>query len=274
MNNITEWVQVGELAEGFASDANTLEYTDDLAGKIIDLHFEDGSVISHRFLCGSSLNWQYKDKPDTAPTNEIYTATSLRKDIYLVNFIKSKENATSISIVLNLETANATVLIGKLPDEQDTMRPVYQRVNAGDLLTPVNADFIQAKINAPYSAGDGHQTTDELIGKRVQYRYSPHECYEHIYLNNNYYTWQCLQGVEKGLAETDLCHYYKIAENLYFFVWREKVIPTLGVIMIDLERMKTTGNILGYDGTDFNSLNNFPVGAYATILNETVHPLD
>lgn len=39
--------------------------------------------------------------------------------------------------------------------------------------------------------------------------------------------------------------------------------------MIDLDRKKTTGKIVGYDGRDFNKLNNFPVGAYLKVLNET-----
>jgi hypothetical protein len=274
MNKQSEWVQVGALAEGFTPDANTLDYTNDLTGKCIDLHFENGWAIRHTFHDDQSLSWQMLTGTDHSIVDEKYTATSLRPGIYFVDFIKSSESATSVSMVLNLETGNVTAVIGTLPDETETMRPVYQRVNDGDLLTAVGATFLQAKINAPYTACDGHQLSEELIGKRIQYRYSPHECYEHIYLNNNYYTWQCLQGVEKGLAETDLCHYFKIDTHLYLFVWREKVIPTLGVVMIDLERMKTTGKIVGYDGTDFSGLNNFSVGAHATTLNQTVHLLE
>jgi hypothetical protein len=275
MSKQSEWVQVGALADGFAANANTLAYTDALAGKTLDLHFENKWVIRHIFTDAQTMSWQFiEGSNDKSVITERYTATSLRPGIFLVHFIKKSETATCVSMVLNLETGNATSLIGELPDKSETMRPVYQRVNDGDLLTPVEATFLQAKINTPYSTGDGHKLTDELIGKRVMYRYSPHEIYEHIYLTNNYYTWHCLKGVEKGLAETDLCHYFKVADSLYFFVWREKVIPTLGIIMIDLERMKTTGNIIGYNGSDFKTLNNFPVGAFATVLNETVHPLD
>ena len=73
--------------------------------------------------------------------------------------------------------------------------------------------------------------TDALVGKRVQYVYSQTEAYEHIYLNENLYTWQCLRGSEAGLADTDRCHYRRIADELYLFVWREKVVPTLGVVL-------------------------------------------
>ncbi len=76
---------------------------------------------------------------------------------------------------------------------------------------------------------------------------------------------------EKGLADVDRCHYVQVAEDLYLFVWREKIIPTLGVILIDLQQMRTDGKIMGYQGSDFGALSNFPVGASAKILNVTRH---
>jgi hypothetical protein len=272
MSNKTEWVQVGDLADGFAPEANTLNYVDDLAGQTIDLHTEDNTVIRHDFISDTEVAWSVIKNGETQTQGtENYTVTSIREGIYFVDFLKKLERATSVNIVLNMNTGNATVCVSHMPTKEETMRPVYQRVLDNDVLTPVEVTFIQASINTPFTEGSGHASTAELIGKRVRYEYNPKEFYEHIYLNQNYYTWQCLKGVEKGLAETDLCHYFKIDERLYFFVWREKVIPTVGVIMIDLERMKTTGKILGYDGTDFEKLNNFPVGAFAKILNVTDH---
>ena len=61
----------------------------------------------------------------------------------------------------------------------------------------------------------------------------------------------------------------QVADDLTLFVWREKIIPTLGVILIDLQQMRTDGKILGYQGSDFAALSNFPVGASAQILNVT-----
>ena len=53
----------------------------------------------------------------------------------------------------------------------------------------------------------------------------------------------------------------------------EKVVPTLGVVLIDLAQRKTDGKIFGYQGGDFGTLSNFPIGAHAQVLNETAHPL-
>ena len=110
-----------------------------------------------------------------------------------------------------------------------------------------------------------------MIGKRVQYTYSPTECYEHIYLNADFYTWQCLRGAEKGLADTDRCQYYKLGELLYLFVWREKIVPTLGVVVVDYSAWRSSGKIFGYRGNDFDRLENFYMGAYARLLNITRH---
>jgi len=272
MDNKTEWVQVGDLANGFASEANTLEYVNDLEGNTFDFYMENGWLIRHVFNSDSSLTWEILEGNGAGEkVTESYTATSIREGIYFVDFIKSKEKATSVSLVMNLNTDNGTAIINRMPSKEETMRPAYQRVMEGDLLTPIDSAFVQFTIGTAYTQGRGHQLTDELIGKRIQYTYSPHESYEHVYLNQSYYTWHCLSGVEKGLADTDLCHYYKIDEALYLFVWREKIIPTAGVIIVDLQKLKTTGKIIGYDGTDFEELNNFSVGAYAKLLNETKH---
>jgi len=64
-----------------------------------------------------------------------------------------------------------------------------------------------------------------------------------------------------------------ISEALYLFVWREKIIPTLGVVMVDLQKMKTTGKIFGYEDSNFEKLSNFPVGAFAKVLNHTRYEL-
>jgi hypothetical protein len=63
----------------------------------------------------------------------------------------------------------------------------------------------------------------------------------------------------------------KIADALYLFIWREKIVPTLGVVMIDLANHKTDGKIFGYAGQDFRQTSNFAVGAYAQVLNHTRH---
>jgi hypothetical protein len=269
MQEKIEWVSVGALGEAFRPNNNSLKHVGDLGGKLITLHFENGSTVEHQFLDNHVLRWQRTDAGGEGEmTEEAYAATCPREGIYFVNFIKAKERAVSVSLVLDFTKGVVTAVEGVLPTRDAAEEPVLAKIAQGKRLTSVDANFVRGTINQSYSvAAPHHEATTELIGKRVQYIYSPTETYEHIYLNPEFYTWHCIKGIERGLCDTDLCHYYRVAENLYLFVWREKIVPTLGVVMIDLQKMKTTGKIFGYIGDDFQGLTNFSVGAYASIIN-------
>ena len=268
MTEDLKFIQVGDLAEGITE--NILPDSDGLAGKSLKLFFEDGTVAQIRFNTIHAMTWEAIDGPEKGNTEDVtYRATSLRKGIFFVDYVKENQRATTVSLVIDLPAQRTTALIGSLPTEADTRKDAFSRVREGLELTGVSVRFLRAAIDMPIPEAHPHGPTNELVGKRIKYVYSKTEAYEHIYLNPNLYTWHCLQGIEKGLADTDRCHYYKIAERLYLFAWREKIIPTLGVVMVDLNAMKTTGKLFGFEGDDFSRLTNAPIGAYATLLNVT-----
>ena len=113
-----------------------------------------------------------------------------------------------------------------------------------------------------------HERTTDLIGKRIKYAYSSKHVYEHIYLNDRFYTWHCLAGVEKGLADTEICDYFKIAPDVYLFTWREKVMPTFGVVLINFKEMRSNGKTFGLDVAS-GKIINFNLGSRAELINET-----
>lgn len=270
MNQQPEWITVGALADGFAGDNHILPARDDLAGRHLTLHFDNGWQIEHRFGA-ATLSWN--NIGESAGEELAYRATSLRPGLYLVDFIKQDQGAThSVSLVLDLERQCFTAVLGQMPSRDETRTDLFSRALAGGELTSVKAQFLHGAIDRPYTADTPrHAPTEELIGLRNQYVYSASEAYEHVYLNADFYSWQCLKGVEQGLADTDRCHYYKVAEQLYLFVWREKIVPTLGLVLIDLAAGRSDGKIFGYQGADFESFANFPVGALARVLNRTSH---
>ena len=90
-----------------------------------------------------------------------------------------------------------------------------------------------------------------------------------MYLNEKIYTWQCLKGVEAGLCDTDRCWYFKLTENLYWCIWAERVVPTLGCVVEDMEAMRSYGAIYGYKDYEMRQVKNFPVGSYAAKINST-----
>jgi len=266
MDQELKFIQVGELAKGISEFV--LPDSDDLIGQTLRLFFDDGSAVRIKFNSVHKLFWEELDADGRHSCGtEIYRATSPREGIYLLDYILKDRHATTVSLVLDFNLNIATAVIGTLPSETQTLKDPFTRVREGLELTCVTARFLRATIERPFEVSDSaHATTLELVGRRIKYTYSRTEAYEHIYLNDKLYTWHCLKGIEKGLADTDRCHYYKIAASLYLFVWREKIIPTLGLVLVDLDRLKTTGKLFGYAGEDFGRLVNAPIGAHAQIL--------
>ncbi|MDH6269592.1 hypothetical protein M2360_005020 [Rhizobium sp. SG_E_25_P2] len=264
------WIMVGDLEKGFSTDNNKLARTDDLVGKVIRLTGPQDTETEITFETADTLTWRQTD--DARRGAEQYSATSLRDSIFFIDYISA---GTSVSIVLDLARNLFTSVTVRMPAEEQIEKSLFKRAAEGQELTSVEPTIVSGRLSGldPHGSEIHHPTT-ELVGKRVMYTYSKTECYEHIYLNSSFYTWHCLEGVEKGLGDTDRCHYIKIDQNLYLFVWREKIVPTLGVVMIDLDRKKTTGKILGYEGQNVGALSNFPVGAHARVLNVTSYADD
>jgi hypothetical protein len=271
MSDSTRWISVGELAHAFAPDNNTPRSTDELAGRTLELHLENGQIVEHGFETDAQLTWVMKQGSGQGrEAQETYTATKVRDQIYFVDFVRHLEKATTVSLMLDLNRGIVTALLARLPDETQALRPLLERAAAGHELTAVSAVFISGAVDTAFTADTPrHPPTSELVGRRVEYTYSPTERYEHIYLNERFYTWHCLQGSEKGLTDTDRCHYFKLAPDLFLFVWREKIVPTLGAVVVDFDIMRTVGKILGYAGGDFSRIANFAVGAHARVLNVT-----
>jgi hypothetical protein len=269
MTDELKFIQVGDLVKGITE--SILPASGDLSGSTVTLYFEDGQIQRLCFHTPDALSWQSGTiSGQDHWVDATYRATCLRSGIYLVDFIDPSRNAASISLVVNLNTQSALWVTGTLPGEPEAHISLLGRIQQSLPLTSVAVVFRTAGINRPLGKGDNpHPITNELVGKRIQYVYSKTEIYEHIYLNANLYTWHCLKGAEKGLADTDRCHYYKIAQDLFLFVWREKVIPTLGVVIVDLQQMKTSGKLFGYEGADFGNLINSPIRAHAMVLNQT-----
>lgn len=58
-----------------------------------------------------------------------------------------------------------------------------------------------------------------------------------------------------------------LEENLHWFTWLEKVVPTIGTVVEDLEdgTMCSYGKIFGYDSYATGKITNFQVGSYASL---------
>lgn len=265
-NETPEYISVGELSVGFSE--NIMERTNKLVGKTISLHFESGKKTQLTFIDIETMKYLTIEGEKEERLITSYLAINPRENIYFIDFVASYGDTRSVSIVLDMNKEIATVITGILPTTEEMAIPILKRAEQGLPLTPVQALIEHASVNTPdKSAGLQHEKTADLIGKRVQFIYSSKDIYEHIYLNENMYTWHCISGSEKGLSDTDKCFYYKIDEDLYLFIWIEKVIPTMGIVVEDLTTLRSYGKIYGYENYSAGKVTNFPVGSYAKIIN-------
>ena len=120
-------------------------------------------------------------------------------------------------------------------------------------------------------AFEGGEPSTDLIGSRVMYVYSAHHAYEHVYLNEHFYTWQCLRGPERGLADTDPATVHRVRDGIYVIGWREKVVPCAAVVAINLNERRSHGMLFGLDDTGAGTVH-FTFGAYATPLGRIQYP--
>ena len=268
-HNKQEYISVGELSVGFSE--HTLSGSDRLVGKQVELYYESGKMSKITFVGIETLKWETVDQTRDEEFMVTYNAIMPRDDIYLIDFIVSHGDSKSISVILDMHEGFATVVTGTMPTAEEVMIPLIVRAEGAAPLTSVRVAFEHAAVDVPFTeTTPRHEKTTDLVGERFQWVYSSKDAYEHIYLNENTYTWHCISGNEKGLADTDRCFFYKLAEKLYLFVWTEKIIPTVGVVIEDLETMRSYGKIFGHEGYDMTGrITNFMVGSYGTFLNKT-----
>lgn len=271
-NDLEKFISVGDLSIGMSD--NIIPLIDLFAGKTLYLYLEDGAVVNLEFIDNKALKYTKTGAEEQMEAICGYRANSPRKNIYFIDFIVSFGFTQSVSIILDAEQQISTIITGVLPSSKEMKVPMIERAEKNLPLSSVNVEFYHASVGTAFdSMTKKHEATEELIGKRIIFNYSSTGIYEHIYLSKHFYTWHCIKGNEEGLADTDLCFYYKIAPDLYCFVWKEKIIPTLGIVIEDFEADRSYGKLYGYEKYATGKVSNFFIGSFATFLNKTEYPL-
>lgn len=268
-NTLSQYLPVGALEGSFSTDNLVLPQVNDLSGKQLILYFDNGWTIEHKFLDDNCLEWLVTGGHGVGDAScERYFATNPRLGIYFVDFVRTKERAVSVSLIIDTIRNIFIAVIGELPTRQEVDMSCLERIAKAQELTSVKATFLHGSIGSPIKPNTlKYEETSELINKRIEYTYNNNEQYEHVYLSKNFYAWHCVRGQEQGLSDVDMCHYFKVGHQFYLFVWRDKVIPAMGVELIDLREKRTTGKIFGYQGNDFGRLSNFQVCSSTRFLN-------
>ncbi|MEU7527450.1 MoaF C-terminal domain-containing protein [Saccharothrix sp. NPDC042600] len=238
LSDTSTWLPLDGLAPGF--DQNKAPTVTDLDGRAFDL---DGRRV--RFT-GTDVEWDGTHPCETFLVDD---------ELYYSQFHPGGREA--VSLFLDLRSNRALVVTTTI---NDTGTPrVTQR------FTPVDL---------PGATGAPPEPSRALIGRRAMWIYSTEHAYEHVYLSPHWYTWQCLAGPERGLADTDENTTYRLRPGIYVFTWREKVIPCAAVTVADhrdVTRLRSHGALFGLDESG-ETPTHFTFGAHGRLLSATVHP--
>lgn len=259
ITDISTWLPLDGLVPGF--DANKAPHSRDLAGREIVTIDADGHRCTYAFD-DHSLEWT----DGTASGTDAYEAFFVDTGLYFVDVHYAGRATETLSLIVDLTNGRALSVI--------TAIGVPHRGHLERGLTAVRQSFTPSLIESMPTSGDEPAPTTALIGRRVFWVYSSVHSYEHIYLSPQWYTWHCLGGPERGLADTDVNSVYQVRPGIYVFAWREKVIPCASVTIADhrdAHAIRSHGVLFGLDESGTGQTH-FTFGAHGRLLSDTLHP--
>ncbi|NQD87215.1 hypothetical protein HP499_05255 [Paenarthrobacter sp. CM16] len=272
-----EWPPVSTMLDGFGDQ--TLPASPALASTKIALEAADGTAIEYSFLTASQLTWTEGTASGTAD----YKAIEARPEIFIIDFVRGQgprggdgggrgsarggDGGAQDGGAQDTNAENVTIILDRSTDAVST---AVSRFVTVDGQVRGTTDFTHSNAGGQPTV---HQRTSDLVGKRIFYRYSDVESYEHIYLNQGTFTWHCVRGGEAGLADTDRCMTWAVAEDLYIFFWTEQVMTVEAVLLIDLREQRSIGRMFGWDNPSAQPVC-LPFNSRLSVLNSTAYPQD
>ena len=231
---LDEWRTYDEFAAGI--DTYRLPNVS-LDGQQIGLALDDGSRIRLEFST-STVAWSADGALEVSDgTQDPYDAVAVRDDVLYVNLPLTSRERTALTLVWSTTTHRAMAIVSHISATETPGVP------------QVTQEFRSGVTDVGTPTGEVPGPSRDLIGKRNVYRYSPHHLYEHVYLSSQRYSWQCLEGVQRGHGDTDLSTVWKFADGIYLFCFREFRIAVASVWLHDLGyALRTTGIFLGLNG--------------------------
>jgi hypothetical protein len=265
-NKVTDqYITVGDMAIGF-SEFN-LPSTTDLVGKEMTIYFGDGGgnfAVRHKFVSDKVLRWEVVTGPEKGIAGySEYLATNPKTGYYYVEFITGSNQAKMVALVLDMKRRIATAVFGHFPKEKEDQLSLYQRSAKKMPLTASHVEIMNASIDKPMikSTPRHDLNNKDLVGQRKLYQYSSKDAYEHIYHDSDNFTWHCVSGNEKGLADTDYARIIKFEDKFYMIVWVEKVMHVVSAITLNFDSMRSSGAMASFAGWDYGEIVNVSSGA-------------
>lgn len=266
----TNYISIGEMAEGFSQ--YNLPQTSLLAGRSFRLHAtSEGEELVYQYSFTSDRVLQWIEMLDGVPGKNgfaEYIATQPRDGYFYVEYIPGLNRPEMVSFVLDDKRGIATWVFGQFPRREEDQLSLYQRSAERLSINASRVKILNARVDAPMSARTPRHElrSQDLVGKRYLYQYSEKDAYEHVYVTDQLFTWHCVSGNEKGLADTDFAQIIKFEENFYMIVWVEKIMHIVSTITLNYDAGRSSGAMASFDGWDYGELVNVSSGALITPL--------
>lgn len=255
LSDTSTWLPLDGLAPGF--DANKGQPSGALAGRTVRVA---GDVRTEYRFTGGTVDLNLDEHWRTEVR---YEAFDIAEGLVYAQFQRADDPMTAVSLILDGATGHALTVHTTIGDPQPGRTRVRQR-------------FVTGRIEGLPADGDAPAVSGALIGRRALWVYSPEHAYEHVYLSPDWYSWQCLAGPERGLADTDEVTVYRLRPEIYVFTWREKVIPCAAVTVADHRdpyRLRSSGALFGLDESGRTPVH-FTFGAHGRLLGAVRYPAE
>jgi hypothetical protein len=237
--------------------------TNELAGKTLEVHLDGLPAMLVHFLDATNLQWARLGEPFRW---EEYEAAKGDENLYIIKFLLAESSPlTHVTLVWDAVNTLITCVMAVLGEDKAHPRLVESKIYFG----------AQKLSRCPLTA-TRHSMTDELLGKRVIWRYNPNDEVMHIYHGTDHFR---LGDSEKQLAENateeakehyelflkrkgiypcyeEPAYYIKLREGFYLYSVTEsninRILPQQGgnqlLILLNAYRVRYIGRVFGLRG--------------------------
>ncbi len=225
-------------------------YSRELEGEFFDLIFDDGSEMIVSFPFRNRVSWTWEGR-SYCETGHVMKAED--GAFYVMTEVAGSEPRQGLMLLLDVAERLVTGIFLQ-------MGAVKERPN----LVTREVKFGAVKDGDRPLPAKRHEYTKDLVGKKIDWAYSPDFNITHVYLADNCYTVAFNDEMKAKLKKQreenpdalprmtmdpyyeEDCLYIKLRENLYLFSFIEKNLGgTQGMMIINTDRLHDVGSFWG-----------------------------
>lgn len=210
----------------------------ELTGQVLDIKLDGFGNCKFDIISEECL---YLDFGEIHQKNR-YEAYKIDDYVYFMHFeIEGQTPRRCISMVYDKGSGQIALFFARQGHCKEYIRKVDREIYFGSVRQPDGA----------YPAVTIGYTTD-LIGKAIDFTYTPIHTVRHTYIDTHKCKWEFVQAEEDavGAWQKEYCDYIRINDHIYIFSWLEKIAGVQGLCVENLERLYHVGGFFGIGPDD------------------------